>query len=153
MGKPARAVKAGLALMTLIAISLPAYAGEPAPTDTWAFAVRPYLWAPGISGTLKYDIPSSGGGGANVDLSSYILQNLNMALMLSAEARRGNWSVLTDVVYLDVESDDSRVKSVRFTTPGGKIEVSAGADAGTKVKLTGCPRPRRRKPLFCPRVS
>jgi len=28
-----------------------------------------------------------------VDLSSYVLENLNMALMLSAEARKGNWSV------------------------------------------------------------
>jgi len=137
MGKIARTVKAGLALMALVAISLPAYAGEPAPADKWTFAVRPYLWAPGISGTLKYDIPPGGGGGATVDLSSYILQNLNMALMLSAEARKGDWSVLTDVVYLDVESDDSNVKSVSFAGPGGRIDVSAGADVGTKVKLTG----------------
>jgi len=72
-----------------------------------------------------------------VDLSSYILQNLNMALMLSAEARKGDWSVLTDVVYLDVESDDSNVKSVSFTAPGGRVDVSAGADVGTKVKLSG----------------
>ena len=130
-------LRIGLALMALITISLPAYAGEPAPPDKWTFALRPYLWAPGISGTLKYDVPPSGGGGASVDLSSYILQNLNMALMLSAEARKGEWSILTDVVYLDVESDDSTVKSVSFSGPGGRFEVSAGADVGTKVKLTG----------------
>jgi hypothetical protein len=130
------ALKVGLSLLTLIAISLPAVAGEPAPADKWAFAVRPYLWAPGISGTLKYDIPP-GGGGASVDLSSYILQNLNMALMLSAEARKGDWSVLTDVVYLDVESGDSKVKSISFAGPGGRIDVSAGADLGTQVTLRG----------------
>jgi hypothetical protein len=123
--------------MTLIPISLPAYAGEPAPADKWTFAVRPYLWAPGISGTLKYDIPPSGGGGATVDISSYILENLNMALMLTAEVRKGDWSILTDVVYLDVESDDSKVKSVSFSGPGGRVDVSAGADLGTKAKLTG----------------
>jgi hypothetical protein len=99
--------------------------------------VRPYLWAPGISGTLKYDIPPSGGGGATVDLSSYILENLNMALMLTAEARKGDWSILTDLVYLDVESDDSKVKSVSFSGPGGRVDVSAGADLGTKAKLSG----------------
>jgi hypothetical protein len=137
MGKHGRTVKAVLAWMALVAISLPAYGGEPASPDKWTFAVRPYLWAPGISGTLKYDIPSGSGGGASVDLSSYILENLNMALMLSAEARKGEWSVLTDVVYLDVESDESKVKSVSFTTPGGRVDVSAGADVGTKVKLTG----------------
>ena len=127
----------GLALLALIAVSFPAYAGETAPADKWTFAVRPYLWAPGISGTLKYDVPPSGGGGATVDISSYILENLNMALMLTAEARKGDWSVLTDVVYLDVESDDSNVKSVSFAGPGGRIDVSAGADLGTKVKLKG----------------
>ena len=137
MRRQNRTLRIGLALMTLIAISLPAYAGEPAPADKWTFALRPYLWAPSISGTLKYDVPPSGGGGASVDLSSYVLENLNMALMLSAEARKGDWAVLTDVVYLDVESDESKVKSVSFTGPGGRFEVSAGADVGTKVKLTG----------------
>jgi len=137
MGKNARTVKAGLALMALVAISLPAYAGEPAPADKWTFAVRPYLWAPGISGTLKYDIPPTGDGAANVDFASYILQNLNFALMLSAEARKGDLSVLTDVVYLDVESSDAKVKSVNFAGPGGRVEISAGADLGTTVKLSG----------------
>jgi len=28
--------------------------------------------------------------------------------MLTAEARKGNWSALTDVVYLDVESSDAK---------------------------------------------
>jgi len=137
MRRQSRSLRVGLALMTLIAISLPAYAGEPAPADKWTFALRPYLWAPGISGTLKYDVPPKGDGAANVDFSSYVLENLSFALMLTAEARKGDWSVLTDVVYLDVESSDAKVKSVNFTGPGGRIEISAGADLGTKVKLTG----------------
>jgi hypothetical protein len=132
-----RNLRVGLTLLALIAFSLPAVAGEPAPDDQWAFAVRPYLWLPSITGTLKYDVPSGGGGGANVDLSSYVLQNLSFALMLSAEARKGDWGVLTDVVYLDVESDDSRVKSVDFTGPGGRIEISASANLDTKATLSG----------------
>jgi hypothetical protein len=123
--------------MTLVAISLPAYAGDPVPADKWTFAVRPYLWAPGISGTLKYDVPPTGDGAANVDFASYVLENLNFALMLTAEARKGNWSVLTDVVYLDVESGDTNVKSVSFTGPGGQFEVSAGANLDTNASLSG----------------
>ena len=137
MRRKNRTLRIGLALMALIAISPPADAGDPAPADKWTFAVRPYLWAPGISGTLKYDVPPTGDGAANVDFSSYVLENLNFALMLTADARKGNWSVLTDVVYLDVESGDTNVKSVSYTGPGGRIEVSAGADLGTKVKLSG----------------
>ena len=137
MRRKNRVLRVGLALMTLVAISLPAYAGEPAPADKWTFAVRPYLWAPGVSGTLKYDIPPKGDGAANVDFGSYVLENLNLTLMLTAEARKGDWSVLTDVVYLDVESGDTNVKSVSFTGPGGRIEVSAGANLDTNATLSG----------------
>ena len=137
MRRKNRTLRIGLALMALIAISPPADAGDPAPADKWTFAVRPYLWAPGISGTLKYDVPPTGDGAANVDFSSYVLENLNFALMLTAEARKGDWSVLTDVVYLDVESSDSKVKSVSFTGPGGRVEISAGADLGTNATLSG----------------
>ena len=137
MGRYARLLKFGLALMTLIAISLPAHAVEPAPADKWTFALRPYLWAPGIDGTLKYDIPPKGDGASDVDFSSYVLENLNLALMLTAEARKGNWSALTDVVYLDVESGDAKVKSGSFTGPGGRVEVSAVANLDTKATLRG----------------
>ena len=137
MRRKNRVLRVCLALMTLIAISLPAYAGEPAPADKWTFALRPYLWAPGISGTLKYDIPPTGDGAANVDFSSYVLENLNFALMLTAEARKRDWSVLTDVVYLDVESGDTNVKSASFTGPGGRFEVSAGANLDTNASLSG----------------
>jgi hypothetical protein len=135
-----RVLFAGIALVMLIAMSLPAYAAEPAPADKWTFAVRPYVWVPGVHGKLKYDIPpSDGGGGATVDLTSYILQNLNFALMLSAEAKKGDWAVLTDVVYLDIESSDAKVKSVTFPGPGpgGRVEVPAGANLDTKAKLSG----------------
>jgi len=42
--RQSRTLRVGLALMTLIAISHPAYAGEPSPADKWTFALRPYLW-------------------------------------------------------------------------------------------------------------
>ena len=137
MRRQSRSLRVGLALMTLIAISLPAHAGEPAPSDKWTFAVRPYLWVPGISGTMKYDVPPTGDGAASVDFTTYVLENLNFMLMLTAEARKGDWSVLTDVVYLDIVPDDSKVTSVAFAGPGGPVEISVGADLGTKVKLSG----------------
>ena len=145
MRRQSRTLRVGLALMTLIAISLPAYAGEPAPADKWTFALRPYLWAPGIDGTLKYDVPPTGDGAANVDFSSYILENLNIALMLTAEARKGDWSVLTDVVYLDVESDDSQgeVGQLRGTrgpgrrSPSGRTWAPRSSSAESFGSLAG----------------
>jgi len=129
--------KVGLALLAVLALSTPAFAEEAPPAEKWTFAVRPYLWVPGISGTMKYDVPPTGDGAASVDFTTYVLENLNFMLMLTAEARKGDWSVLTDVVYLDIVPEDSKVSSVAFTGPGGPVEISVGADLGTKVKLRG----------------
>jgi hypothetical protein len=123
-----------LAIPVLVLLSFAAYGGDMAPAERWSFAVRPYLWVPSINGTLKYDIPpGSGGGGANVDLS----YNLSFAFLMTAEARKGEWSIVTDFVYLDIGADDTPVKSVSFTGPGGRVEISAGADLGTQTSLSG----------------
>jgi hypothetical protein len=99
--------------------------------------VKPYLWLPNVNGTLRYDIPSGSGGGPTVDLGNYILQNLTFAMMVSGEARTGDWSIVTDIIYLDVNSQDSTVKSIDFAGPGGRIPVSAGTDLGTNSSLSG----------------
>jgi hypothetical protein len=123
-----------LPVLVLVACSSPAYGENPAPADGWTFAVRPYLWVPSINGTLKYDIPpGSGNGAANVDLS----YNLSFAFLVTAEARKGEWSIVTDLVYLDVNADETPVKSVGFTGPGGRVEVSGGADLGTETAISG----------------
>ncbi len=127
-----------VALLALLVFSLPAHAESTTSDDQWTFAVKPYLWLPNVNGTLKYDIPPSNGGGPAVDLGNYILQNLSFAIMVSGEARKGNWAIVTDLVYLDVNSQDSTVKSVDFAlAPGGRIPVTASADLGTKSSLSG----------------
>jgi hypothetical protein len=127
----------GIVLLALLAFSSPAHAVSPAPSDMWTFAVRPYLWLPNVNGTLKYDIPPGSGGGPTVDLGNYILENLSIAAMISGEARKGEWSIVTDFIYLDVNSQNSKVASVDFAGPGGRIPVAAGADIGTNSSLTG----------------
>ncbi len=127
----------GMALLALLSFFSPAYADSPAPIDKWTFAVKPYLWLPGVNGTLRYEIPAGSGGGPTVDLGTYVLENLSFAMMVSGEARKGDWAIVTDLVYLDVNSQDSRVKSVDFSGPGGRVPVAVGADLGTKSGLTG----------------
>jgi hypothetical protein len=127
-----------LALLALLAFSSPAHAENPAPSDTWTFSVKPYLWLPNVNGTLKYEIPPGSGAGPTVDLGNYILENLSIALMINGEARKGDWVIVTDFVYLDVNSQNSKVKSVDFAFgPGDRIPVTASADLGTKSSLSG----------------
>ena len=51
-----------------------------------------------------------------------------------AEARKGRWSVFTDVIYLDFSDDDSKVKSIDFID-GGPDLVNASLDAGTETSF------------------
>jgi hypothetical protein len=102
-------------------------------TDRWSFTLTPYLWLPNVNGTLKYDAPS-GGGKPDVDTGpNNYLENLSMALMLSGEARKGPWSIVSDLIYLNFESEKSNVKSVDF----GGSRVSTSGDVRTQSSLKG----------------
>ena len=66
---------------------------DPVPNEQWTFVVTPYLWLPSIDGTLKFNVPPGAGGSPDVsaDPSNY-LENLDIALRLAVEARKGDWS-------------------------------------------------------------
>ena len=126
-----------MALLVIFALCPPAYAESQAMGDTWTFSLKPYLWLPSVNGTLKYEIPPGSGTGPEVDLGTYILENLSFAGMLSGEARKGDWAVATDFIYLDVNSDNSTIKSADFFGPGGRIPVAVTANIHTTSRLTG----------------
>jgi hypothetical protein len=122
-------------LLLLSALSFPAYAENPAPADKWTFGIQPYLWLPSLSGDLKYTAP---GGSPSVDVSSdALLDELNFAFMISAEARKGRWAIMTDFITLDIGGDQSNVKSVDFSGPGGVVTVPVTVSGGAKVDIEG----------------
>jgi len=111
-----------------------AAAAEEPRSDRWAFTVTPYVWLPNVNGTLKYGAPPNAGGAPAVDTGpNNYLENLSMALMLSGEARRGRWSVVGDLVYIDFDGEKSNVRSVDF---GGSAVSTSGA-ASSRSSLTG----------------
>ena len=105
------------------------------PSDQWQFGITPYFWAPRVDGTLKYGVPPGAGGSPDVaiDPDDY-LENLDFVFMIAGEARKGRWSVFTDVIYLDFSDDDSKVKSIDFID-GGPDLVNASLDAGTETSF------------------
>src|SRR5512134_1292761 len=136
MRENVHARRIGFVLLLLVALSFPAYAENPAPADRWNFAIQPYLWLPSLSGELNYSVPPGGEGSANVDVSSEtLLDQLNFALMFTAEARKGRWAIVTDFIYLDVGGDDSNVKSVNFSGPGGRVTIPVNVSGSASVKL------------------
>jgi hypothetical protein len=84
--------------------ALPAQAGT-----QWQFAIAPYLWLPNVSGTLRFSLP---GGGADASTGPYnYLQNLKFVFMLQGEARKDDWSILADTIYLNFGRHGSSVNT------------------------------------------
>src|SRR5262245_17943069 len=74
---------------------------QKAPSDGgWSYSLTPYFWLPSVDGTLKYQLPA-GGSSPSVDVNGRTLLNaLDFGLMVSGEARRGQWSLFGDYIYL-----------------------------------------------------
>lgn len=85
------------ALASLATHSFAAEGLSPIPkiSSEWRFEVTPYVWAPGIKGTLGLD---SGLAKSADFTSSDVVSNLKSGGMISAEAHQGRWGVMGDVV-------------------------------------------------------
>jgi hypothetical protein len=117
----------------VLALTAVARAGA-AESQDWQFALTPYVWLPTVEGTGDFDTPPDGGGQPEVEIGPVdYLEHLEMVLMLAGEARKGNWVLRADVVYVDFGDQRSSVKTV--TGPGGVVEFPV--NAGTKVSLDG----------------
>jgi hypothetical protein len=111
-----------------------AHAAPPAYDGQWHYSITPYLWLPNVNATLKHTLPPGAGGSAESEVgpNSY-LDNLQFALMLSGEARRNEWAVFSDVIYLDFGNEESHVTSVG----GSGISIPRERNLGTSTDLKG----------------
>lgn len=107
-----------------LAAALLLASGTAAASDDWEFGATLYLWAAGIQGE------TAGGGEFDVGFDT-LLDNLNMAFMGAVEVRRGPWSALADVVYLNVGGDDSASVEVPMA-PGSSVAVDVDAAVKTR---------------------
>ncbi len=102
--------------------------------DQWRFGITPYFWFLNLEGNLRYS--PIAGGSPHVEISnSDLLDSLDFGVMLSGEARKGRWSIFTDVIYLDLSSLDSRVNDIDFNLGGPGNPTSVENDAGTSSSL------------------
>ena len=127
-----------LAGSTLVfgALGVSAQAATDAYDGNWHFSVTPYLWLPAVSGSVDTDTPGRPGPNGeprqikvsgDVNPDSY-LSNLQMAFMLTADARKGPWSILTDIMYTDFGDQDTHLRNI------------AGLMGGSPPSLRATPR-------------
>jgi len=116
-----------IAIALLIAGAAPAAAADPAPSDQWEIGLEVYLWGASIGGTTAT--------GDDLDISfTDLLSDLDMGLMSALGARKGNWSVIGDVIYLDVSEEDSTTANLI----GNPIKTSVDVElTGWVVTLAG----------------
>jgi hypothetical protein len=91
--------------------------------DQWEYSAAIYLWGADISGHTV--------GGSEVVIGfSDLVDNLEMAFMGAFAARKNNWSLLADVVYLDLGAD----KTVDLSIPVGPIQIPVTTSASLDLQ-------------------
>ncbi len=158
-----KAVAAG-ALAGLALVANPAAAqGNPQPDDAWTFTLSPYVWFSGLGGEVT---GPHGGESFTADFGD-IFGTMKFAFMGLAEARRGNFSLVTDFMYLNLEQGvpvpglgafsggSARTQSVEVSAIGlytvaegsaGRIELGGGIRGwwfDTELKLDAGRLPAR----------
>jgi hypothetical protein len=127
---------AGLALG--LAASAPALAQGADERSGWSFQLALYAWLPTLNGDFNYSLPTGRGGNASVraDSNDY-LSDLQFAAMIAGEARYDRFSVISDLMYVDIGSGTSRVDSVSAAlVPDNRISSAITTNADTTVKAT-----------------
>ena len=117
------------ALVAALAIAAPAAAQSG--SDKWQFNLMPYLWLPTIDMSMNVRTPF---GTPEVEIKAHpgdYLSDVQMALMLVFEARKGRWLAFSDVMYMKLSDDSSAIKSVNF---GGPI-VSSTLNTNTQTDI------------------
>jgi len=70
-------------------------------SNEWRYEVTPYLWAPGIKGTINFDNRLT----KSADMSSSnVLGNLKTGGMIAGEAHYGNWGVIGDIISATLQN-------------------------------------------------
>ena len=91
--------------------------------DQWQFSAAIYLWEADLGGQTNR--------GSEVEVAfSDLVDNLEMAFMGAFAARKNKWSLLTDVIYMDLGVDTTADLSV----PVGPIQVPVTTSVSLDVE-------------------
>ena len=117
-------------MLALVCSAVSGAARAESSPDEWQFQLTPYLWLPTIGGTFNFDPPPGGGGSPDIDVGpTDWLELLNFGILIGGSARKGRFSIFTDVVYLSMSKiGDGKVVSVDGNVSGELISVPVSAD-------------------------
>ena len=85
--------------------------------NEWEFGAEAYLWAPWI------DVETQTGANVEITLED-ILNNLDMMFMGVLSVGKGKWSLVTDVIYFDIESNENQSLPLALTLDDVNMEAA-----------------------------
>lgn len=110
---------AGIILLALTLLPSPTWAqGD----SDWKFGASIYGWFPDISGTTSF--PGGSGNDFTVPIGT-ILDNLSFTFQGAFDARKGQWGVFTDVVYMDLSKKKTAYREGAIGGQDIPVDVSA----------------------------
>jgi hypothetical protein len=119
------------------------YFAELTPAPGWSFEASPYGWLAGVRTTINS--PTLGGGVATTEISipfSDVLKDLRMAAMFAAEGRYDRFSLITDIMYINLGMNVGGARITSVNPGSGRIviplelEASASTGIGTTIWTT-----------------
>ena len=103
---------------TLLCVSSPLVAADSQKDSDWEFGGSVYLWGANITAR------TTAGGDTQIPFYK-LLDNLQMAVMGAFEARKDKWSVVTDVIYMDVKAKVNRDPGFLDLDVRGSVELKS----------------------------
>ncbi len=128
---------------TPVAQNTPASAIGAAFDGKWHTTIAPYIWVPGISGTLVFRHPGLAGVGGAATQESLInvstgptnyLAFINSGGLIAGELRKNAFSLAGDLMFLNLSHTGS--SNVTITGPGGRVEIPVTASVGWHLNNT-----------------
>lgn len=105
--------------------------------DRWHFHVVPYLWLPTLESSAQITHANLGRDvtslKADTGPNDY-LSDLQMAVMVMGEARKGPWSLYTDLLYTSFGNQETKIRNVYG--PEGFLSTEIGRDAKRDLSAT-----------------
>jgi hypothetical protein len=110
-------------------------APQAATASGWTFNLSPYLWMPSVNADVNFTLPPALGGTVSANPSfgfGDLVSHLNFAAMGTADARYDRFSVLTDVMYMNVGGVAGQLRSVNFP---GRLPIPISGTVNTSESL------------------
>lgn len=120
----------------LSASGTPLFVSNSALVPGWSFALAPYGWLASVN--AKINTPTLGGGVATTDVFvpfGDILRDLRFGVMLAGEARYDRFSVLTDIMYINLGLGLSADRLTSINPGSGRINIPTQLQASASTGL------------------